>query len=110
VGNGHYNPINVVSDALRASLENLRTQYLIANAANSPDAGRRMNSWQGNFENAINGARTVQALEQLQTLLVPTPRLARKLNSKLATLRGTIANVKEKQIRRSTPPLEAVKA
>jgi hypothetical protein len=91
VGNIFYKKFDVVSAELYDSLNSHRTRYLRALRDDLKEAPRLLNSWQGHFENAINGASTIEALEQLQKIPHPTPRLAKKLAVKLTTLKGTAA-------------------
>jgi hypothetical protein len=102
VGKIFYQAFDILSDGLRSSLNDHRARYLAALRDGSENILRLMNSWQGHFENAINGANTVEALEQLQKLPAPTPKLASKLAVKLATRRGTVAHAARRSSRENT--------
>jgi hypothetical protein len=100
----YYEPFDVLSDEHRELLNDCRRKYLTANTQDPEGALPLCNKWQSHFETLIKGARTVAALEELQKLPAPTPKLARKLRIKLETERGTAA----RKLRRQNPSTDFV--
>lgn len=100
-----YEPFSTLTAARQGTIEDARKKYLNSLTNNSPESHshRLLNSWSGHFEGAIIGAQTVTALDQLQKLPAPTPRLASKLSAKIRTLVGTEANRARKAGQNSAP-------
>jgi hypothetical protein len=65
----------------------LATQASDAAIPNSPaGAPARLNCWCSHFENAIKAATSVHALQTLQGLTCPAPKLAKKIQTKITQL------------------------
>jgi hypothetical protein len=83
MGNGCYETFASVSSELLARLSSRQKEYLKAIDNNPQDAPRCLRVWEEHFDCAVKGATTVQALQQLQGLPAPNPKLTTKLVDKL---------------------------
>ena len=95
---GLYHPFGALTVELRQTLERLCKEHIAAVASGSKDADRIMNSWRSNFANAIEGATSVSALEEVRALGSPTAVLTAKLGRKLEALRKTEAREASKAL------------